>query len=284
MAVEISSVGATAVLTAHMRALESSRPDRLFDDALAETLVRASGLGIENLTLDDVAQQRIYQSLAVRTRYLDDCCERLLTAESGRRQVVILGAGLDTRALRLGWLEHGVAVFEVDREDVVALKTECLGHDAHEDLWHGVVADLTSPTWIDSLAAAGFDRSVPTVFIAEGLFMYLAADASKTLLDDIAAVSAPGSHLLVVHFGRGALRDEQTRAMSSAAGENGYAFQSLIDSTPAEWLGAAWQLEDALSIAQHAPSLGRRLPYDEDALGAELTWMIDAQFRPSESA
>lgn len=280
MTVDISSVGTTAVITAQMRALESAREDRLFRDDLASELVRQAGLGIENITLDQVDGQRVYVSLSVRTRFLDDRCRRLLS-ETDVNQVVILGAGLDTRAVRLNWLEDGVTVFEIDRSDVAELKAKGLGIDSPG--WRGLAADLTSPSWTDELLAAGFDPARPALFIAEGLFMYLHDHESRAIVDSIVGLSAPQSHLFAVHFGRGALIDAETKAMSAAAGSNGYAFESAIETSPAEWLGPDWNITEATSIAQYAPSVGRTIPYDEVAIGAEVAWMIVAEINAPQS-
>ncbi|MBT0568632.1 SAM-dependent methyltransferase [Williamsia sp. CHRR-6] len=278
MTLDVSSVGTTAVITAQMRAIESARDDRLFSDELASKLVAAAGLGIENVTLEQVEGQRVYVSLAVRTHYLDSWCDRLL-GERAIRQVVILGAGLDTRAIRLGWLEAGVSVFEIDRSDVSELKAEGLGIGPDKN-WHGIAADLTSDSWGNGLVAAGFDTSEPAVFIAEGLFMYIEESANQRILRRINNIAAPGSYLLAVHFGRGALIDAETQAMSLAVGSNGYAFESVIESAPAEWVGPSWSVESALSIAQYAPEVGRQIPYDENKIGAEVTWMFAARAIP----
>ncbi|MBY6709134.1 MULTISPECIES: class I SAM-dependent methyltransferase [unclassified Rhodococcus (in: high G+C Gram-positive bacteria)] len=277
---DVSSVGTTAVLTAQMRALESSRPDRLFQDDLAGQLVRATNTGINQITLEQVTGQRVYESLAVRTRWLDERFEQHVGIDNPLvQQIVLLGAGLDTRALRLGWLGRGVEVYEVDRGDVVDLKSRELRRE-HTEHWHGVTADLTDRGWVNDLLGSGFDATVATLWLAEGLFMYLSEVDNQSLLRDVEHLSAPGSHLLAVHFGRGALIDAETQAMSAAVASNGYGFESAIETSPQQWLGSRWGVDTALSIAQYAPALGRKLPYDEVALGAELTWMVDAEYRP----
>ena len=48
--------------------------------------------------------------------------------------------------------------------------------------WAGVAADLSSPAWADALRAAGFDPHKPTVWVAEGLLMYLQAEAVDSVL------------------------------------------------------------------------------------------------------
>ncbi|MEH3154103.1 MAG: SAM-dependent methyltransferase [Gordonia paraffinivorans] len=273
MTMDVASVGVTAVITAQMRAIETRRPDRLFSDDFAHALVAAAGLGVENVTLDQVGGQRVYESVAARTHYLDVWCDRLLGDTV--TQVVLLGAGLDTRALRLGWLDSGLSIFEIDRSDVTRLKSQVLSRSG-DDHWHGIVADLGASTWTNQLTAAGFDASAPALFVAEGLFMYLDDTTSRQIVRGVRDLAAPGSHLLAVHFGHGALLDAETQAMSAAVGSNGYAFASAIETSPGEWLGTGWDVEDAASIAQYAPSVGRRIPYDESAIGSEVTWMFVA--------
>ncbi|MBJ7287548.1 SAM-dependent methyltransferase [Williamsia sp.] len=281
MGVEISSVGTTAVLVAQMRALESARTDRLFTDELAHELVTAAAMGIENVTLEQVEGQRVYVSVSVRTHYLDAWCSQLLSPNA-IRQVVILGAGLDTRAIRLNWLDDGLSVFEIDRSDVTELKAQVLGIDP-DARWRGLATDLATESWSAELHGAGFDPTAPTLFIAEGLFMYLDDVVSTDIIAQIEKLSAPGSHLLGVHFGRGALIDAETQAMSAAIGKNGYGFESVIDTTPDKWLGDSWDVLSATSIAQYAPTVGRKIPYDEDAIGAEVTWMFAASLSAAKS-
>jgi methyltransferase (TIGR00027 family) len=98
-------VGETALGAAMMRARESGRPDRLFDDPYAAALVEAAPPVFDEgpSSADDplIAQlEAAFEvSVAVRTRFYDDFV--LAASAAGCRQVVLLGAGLDTRAFRL---------------------------------------------------------------------------------------------------------------------------------------------------------------------------------------
>lgn len=190
--------------------------------------------------------------MAIRTKWFDDQLEASLgmplghlasagdyvatTAKPGAtpRQVVLLGAGMDSRAWRLK-LPAGLRWFEIDRQDVLEAKElllEAAGaevepttpfrrsksvnalleakigtFDHHEagvqyplraESWAGVAADLEDPSWVKTLADAGFDRSKPTVWIAEGLLMYLAPQRAQELLQEMAQASASGSALITV--------------------------------------------------------------------------------------
>ncbi|MGU3293164.1 class I SAM-dependent methyltransferase [Williamsia sp. M5A3_1d] len=102
----------------------------------------------------------------MRTHLLDRWCGEICASDD-ITQIVILGAGLDTRADRLNWLSDGISVFEIDRSDVAELKAAGLGVD--DQRLRGISADLTTLSWAEQLRSAGFDSSVPTLFITEGL-------------------------------------------------------------------------------------------------------------------
>ncbi|WP_051163612.1 SAM-dependent methyltransferase [Nocardia brevicatena] len=125
----------------------------------------------------------------------------LLSIGSGCGQVVLLTAGLDTWALRLPW-PSTVTVFELDLPEVFAFKEAV-------PAWRGAVptcerrivpVDLRG-NWADVLAAAGFDLTVPTAWLAEGLLLYLAADEAARLLTAVGELSTPGSQLAFEHGG-----------------------------------------------------------------------------------
>jgi methyltransferase (TIGR00027 family) len=106
---------------------------------------------------------------------------------------VILASGLDSRAYRLPW-PAGTVVFEVDQPQVIDFKTAtlaALGAQPTADR-RTVAIDLRND-WPAAIKEAGFDPARPTAWIAEGLLGYLTAEAQDRLLDQITALSAPGS-------------------------------------------------------------------------------------------
>ncbi|GHB11647.1 hypothetical protein GCM10010330_77150 [Streptomyces tendae] len=121
--------------------------------------------------------------------------------------MVLLGAGLDTRAHRLPWPDC-CTVFEVDRPEVLAFKRSVLvgvgglrGVDAPGSLGGGpraerlaVPADLRDE-WTASLVAAAFAPERPTAWLAEGLVLYLPLASELDLVSVIHAHSPPGSML-----------------------------------------------------------------------------------------
>lgn len=184
-------VGTTALAVAAVRAAESERQDRLFSDPLAGAFVTAAdwrpGISPEN------QRARLRFWVLARTVFLD---ELLITATAaGCRQVVLLGAGFDTRAFRLNWPDE-IRCFELDTADVLDAKAQVLAAEAAEPACERVpvAADLRED-WPGALTAAGFDPSLPTVWIAEGLLVYLTAAAVDALLTGLTTLSAPGSRM-----------------------------------------------------------------------------------------
>lgn len=202
-----SSVGATATMVAAARAVASRADDAVIDDPFAEPLVRAVGVDFftrlaageltpADLDSDDspVGMRRFADGMAARTRFFDDFLAAA-TAAAGIRQVVILASGLDARGYRLPWPD-GTVVFEIDQPEVIAFKTQTLADlGAHPTAELRTVAIDLRNDWPAALTAAGFDRTAPTAWIAEGLFGYLPPEAQDRLLDQVTELSAPGSRL-----------------------------------------------------------------------------------------
>ena len=200
-----SSVGATATGVAVGRALASRAPKPLINDAFAEPLVRAVGVDFFTRVVSgdlDPAEidgdafwglSRMADMMAVRTKFFD---EFFLTAtNSGIRQAVILASGLDARGYRLPW-PAGTTVYEIDQPQVIEFKTNTLaGLGAKPTAERRTVAIDLRLDWPGALRQAGFDPAQPTAWSAEGLLAFLPPDAQDRLLDNVTALSAPGSRL-----------------------------------------------------------------------------------------
>lgn len=123
---------------------------------------------------------------AARQTYFDRAVERFAGADN---QLVILGAGFDTRAFRLP-AEARPRTFEVDMPATQARKRELLaraGIDAAGVTF--VAADLLKDDWMRELVAAGFERGRRTLFVCEGLTMYLDRAAVESILRGVAATA-----------------------------------------------------------------------------------------------
>jgi methyltransferase (TIGR00027 family) len=197
----------TAVGAALMRAVETARPDRLFDDPFAERFCESFPEALDEETTGDRDPGLVARAfeafafhVAVRTRWLDDVIEGALA--SGCRQVVLLGAGLDARAYRLP-LQPGVHLFELDQRQVLEAKESVLRDVPATARCRrtAVPADLQA-TWPAALAGAGFSPSLATAWAAEGLLVYLDGAEATGILGSMAEQSAPGS-LIAFDLGSG---------------------------------------------------------------------------------
>jgi methyltransferase (TIGR00027 family) len=231
----------TAVGVAMVRAAESSRTGPLFVDALAPDFVAAAELTQSATTPDRARLESLVGWIRVRTKFLDDL---VVDACAGScRQVAILAAGLDARAFRLGFAPD-IDLFELDLPEVAAFKQEVVTSKGHRASCSRIVVptDLTGP-WTADLEAAGFDAAVPTVWLAEGLLVYLTRAQNEALVDDVSRLAAPGSRLGLTLSGRTEGGDRTGTAAPEFDHERLWESASPGDAT--EWLGPrGWSVEE----------------------------------------
>lgn len=132
--------------------------------------------------------------VTLRTLAIDEALAAAI--DRGIDQLVLLGAGLDGRAFRLPSLAT-VDVFEVDHPATQAYKrARVAGRTPLARSVRFVAADFERERLADRLEAEGHDRARPTVWIWEGVIVYLTDAALRATLDAVVARSAPGSRLL----------------------------------------------------------------------------------------
>ena len=122
---KVSGVSRTAFGVARLRALEQRRTTPLFNDPHAELFVTAAGY--EVVQPEDPAHHVFGMQVAIRTRFYDDYL--LAAAARGCRQIVLLAAGLDTRAFRLDWPQD-TRFFELDLPELLDFKEQVLANQA----------------------------------------------------------------------------------------------------------------------------------------------------------
>ncbi len=187
----MSPVGNTSLWVAACRAIETESDDPLFVDPFARSLAGDAGSEFE----ERASAIGTNPYLTIRTKYFDDELQKVVR-EGQIRQVVLLAAGMDTRAFRFDW-PADLRWFEVDRQEIFDHKEAVLaGMNAKASCERTtVVADLAHD-WISALSAAGFDAELPSVFLVEGLLVYLPEEMVDRLLSQIASVTPEGSVLL----------------------------------------------------------------------------------------
>jgi methyltransferase (TIGR00027 family) len=182
------AIASTALLVAAIRAQESAREDRLFEDPFAERLAGEEGRRLLATAVAATGEQPTVP-IIIRTRYWD---EALLRAPAP--QVIILAAGMDSRAYRLPW-PAGTTVYEVDQPAVITAKNQLLAGEQTRCRRVAIGIDLADD-WPKALQSQGFSSDIETVWLVEGLLQYLDEDTVLTLFERVDALSASGSELL----------------------------------------------------------------------------------------
>ena len=213
----------TSRLVSGWRAMDSNRANSVYFqlDPLATVLagsavasLKEEAAGIFRAPASNELHSVTLRQLALDRRILQHCSTR--TEASGEndltgelppiRQVVVIGAGMDTRSYRLS-LPH-VHWFEIDMPEVVSLKEQLLAEHVDSsalrvkqctriafNLKESNTGDLRSV-----LAAHGHAAAEPTLFLMEGLVMYLSPAEIRALMDSLLPVAAPHSHVLMTQI------------------------------------------------------------------------------------
>jgi len=212
---KIASESFAGVATSATRVIELYHPKdkRLFDDQFALKLLPFGwrvvfrllylpGLRSVLLSLRERRMPGTLGAILCRTRYIDDVLKRSL--EKGIEQLVILGAGFDSRAYRIAGMDQ-VQVFEVDLPGTGKLKRirleKVLGAVPENVTLVGMNFDRQNLD--DVLRAAGFQKGKRTLFIWEGVTQYITAEAVNNTLEFVSGVSRVGSAIAFTYVRRG---------------------------------------------------------------------------------
>jgi methyltransferase (TIGR00027 family) len=290
-------VGWTAIGTSIARAAESRRPDHLFTDPMAEALTLLLPSDVTEPILqaaadpvtpdaddgpDTLTVRTLSRVMPARTHYFD--VKALEAHAAGCDQVVILAAGLDSRAYRLPWAS-GTKVFMLDTAEVTAFRqsvAEAAGlHPAAGAV--EVIADLRG-NWPDLLLSAGFDPAIKTAWVVEGLIGYLTMEQAERLVAEAARLSAVGSWLLTQYIDAKAetlvvaQRGSGDAVASRVARERSSSALAAIP--PEGWLPRNGWDPEATTLSSWARQHGRKAPAaaDENSGGGRM-WLIAARLR-----
>jgi methyltransferase (TIGR00027 family) len=219
-----AAVSRTAGLVALYRAIESSRPraTRLFDDPLAPAFLgwpfrwalRLSRLPVVGAampwSLVDGHWSGPRGTVAVRTRYIDDALGQAL--ESGVGQVVILGAGFDSRAYRIPRIERA-RVFEVDHPATQARKKAILVRrlGTLPPYVTFIPMDFSTHGLDEVMPGFGYQSDATTFFICEGVTHYLSERAVDTMFRYVGR-GAAGTRMVFTYIHRAMLDGSVTFA------------------------------------------------------------------------
>jgi methyltransferase (TIGR00027 family) len=176
----IDAVGRTAFVTCQWRADETQQTTPLFDDAFAKIFLDAETKLLADRLADVLPEAK--EMIRYRTRRIDDHVREV--ADEGR-QVVILGAGFDTRAIRMA--RPGTRYFEVDRGPILEFKSERLRSNRVQAAATFVTCDYVTDDLLARLVAHDFDPTSPTTVIWEGNTFFLQRSMIRSVLERIRA-------------------------------------------------------------------------------------------------
>lgn len=192
------TVSDTAYAIAHMRALEMERPaeERLFEDPYARIFAAAG----EHAREGTRRFMMFVDGVRLRIRHIDDVVNA--EVQRGARQLVILGAGFDTRGMRLASVrENAVCTFEVDLPIVLSTKRRLLEEagvpipESLRSIATDFQGDFEGPL-LQGLTESGYRPDEPAVFVWEGVTAYIGLSAIDRTLRFAASISAERSRIV----------------------------------------------------------------------------------------
>ena len=158
----------------------------VFRDPFARLILEPEALAEADERARDPASRNIRLFMAARSRFADDCLG--VEVASGLRQVVVLGAGLDTFGLRNPYRELGLKVFEVDEPTTQAWKRDRLSaaklRQPEELVW--VPVDFETDDLAQKLRENGFREDLPAFYVWLGVTPYLKRETVFSLLERLA--------------------------------------------------------------------------------------------------
>lgn len=257
-------VAMTAQFTAKAREIESQRADALFNDPWAHLF--SGEAGDRWLT----RQKGDYPGLplVLRTRYLDDFLAAQIH-ESAMAQVVFLGAGYDTRAYRLDW-PPWTRLFEIDQPAVLAYKDQILqAAGAVPRCERHVIGMDIAFEWTHPLLEAGFLPDRPSLWIIEGLLMYLTLNDAAHLLATISQITPSGSRLGCDLINQVMLTSPLTQERVERMAQGGMPWQFGVED-PRQWLQPFGWMATVTTLNQAGQQYQRGMHHPVSALPSAL--------------
>ncbi|MFW9978256.1 MAG: class I SAM-dependent methyltransferase [Candidatus Thorarchaeota archaeon] len=189
---ERTSIPFTARLMAYYRVQESKRPDAIIVDRYAELLVGDLGDYIEqHKRIAGTGDYAIVRSSYIESQLLDPWCFGY-----DQSQIVILGAGFDTRAYRIESLkQNSHSIYEIDFPIINRHKERILKGFKPLCQLVRIAADVSNKDWTITLIESGFNPNIPTFWILEGLVYYLQKKDASQLFRQLSDLSTESSEM-----------------------------------------------------------------------------------------
>jgi methyltransferase (TIGR00027 family) len=199
-----------ALQIAGLRANETHLPEneRVFQDPYAEyffpdeirKLFREPGQVKAELQKYEQMMPGVNGAIVARIKFIDECLIDLIA--NGLKQLVIIGAGYDTRPYRIRGVQEMLKVFEVDHPATQAFKIEKLNEIFGVLPDHVIYVPVVfgQDSLGEKLSAFGYNKELKTLFIIEGLLMYIPPAAVEGLFAFITIASGPESAIVADYF------------------------------------------------------------------------------------
>jgi methyltransferase (TIGR00027 family) len=223
---------------AMFRAIETEKPEdsRICYDPIARDLIpHNAAFALSKWVVTSGLYEKMAPGaaafIAVRERYIDDYLKTELDAGLG--QVVILGAGFDTRAYRIAGIEK-TRVFELDTPDTQEIKLDRIKKVINPLPAHVTFlpVDFNTQTLAECLQSSGYDEHLKTLFIWQGVTYFLTAEGVDNTLAFIASHSGPGSSVIFDYLYNEIFKDPNNsyaKSLRQAAKISGESYMFGID-------------------------------------------------------
>ncbi len=248
------SLASTALWTAAVRAKESTREDALFHDPWAALLAGKAG----QEWMDQRSEDGVVP-IVLRTRFFDDFLQNIVREEH-IDQVVLLAAGLDTRAFRLDW-PAGTRFYELDQPAVLNHAEQVMrSAGALPACSLQLVRVDLARSWTGELIEAGFDSGRPSVWLLEGFLFYLPSEQIIRLLEQVSTLAAESSWMGFDIVNGLTLTSRYTKEWIEMQARAGAPWIGYLDDPVGFLAGLGWKAELA-QAGQPGLNFGRwRLP------------------------
>jgi methyltransferase (TIGR00027 family) len=242
----IESVSDTAFWVAYYRAVETRRPDALFQDPLASVLAGEQGKKIA-----EEMPMRFMTSwvIAIRTCIIDEYI-RMAIAD-GVEAVVNLGAGLDTRPYRMDLCKSFLWI-EADYPRMIEYKESRLRHETPRCTLQRVPVDLANPAERRKLLADVDARGKKLLTLTEGVIPYLSVEEVGALADDLKAISHV-RYWITEYLSPDAIKFRERGGISRKTKNAPFKFK------PADWFGFFRERGWAVKEMRYFNEEGKRL-------------------------
>jgi O-methyltransferase involved in polyketide biosynthesis len=261
----LRGVPETMLLPLYARAAETLRPQPIIHDEMAVQMVEQIDYDFSAFAADVPTQLGI----AIRTEILDEFTRDFITRHPTCR-IINLGAGLDTRLWRLD--NEQLRWVDLDLPESIEVRTRFLPAHPRQQI---IAASALDPAWMEQV-----ENTLPTLIIAEGLFIYFTEDSVKDLMLAL-QLRFPSAELLVETIGKHLL--ERADSHASVATTEARFTWAIDDPREMENWHPSIHLLDDVSIYDRYPerwqSLYPNLSKPLSALRHKVTRILHLKFR-----